>query len=126
MREWSLQAGDPLNLVLAADMRFSAPNYVNDHIWEMELGSGDPPALSMRTTCGLRARSIRIFPRFTEAGITVADVSAFATPPVVRRCYPNFLELTFSPFKGLEITYEVRVPDSNTIAGRVTATNRST
>jgi hypothetical protein len=115
-----------LNLVFAADMRFSAPDYVNDQIWEMELGSGDPPALSMRTTCGLRARSIRIFPRFTEAGITVADVSAFATPPVVRQCYPNFLELTFSPFKGLEITYEVRVPDSNTIAGRVTATNRST
>jgi hypothetical protein len=126
MREWSLQAGDPLNLMLAADIRFSTPNYVNDHIWEMELGSGDPPALSLRTTCGLRARSIRIFPRFTEAGTTVADVSEFTTPPVVRRCYPNFLELTFSPFKGLEITYEVRVPDSNTISGRVTATNRST
>jgi len=126
MREWSLQAGDPLNLMLAADMRFSTPNYVNDHIWEMELGSSEPPALSLRTTCGLRARSIRIFPRFTEAGTTVADVSEFITPPIVRRCYPNFLELTFSPFEGLEITYEVRVPHSNTITGRVTATNRST
>jgi hypothetical protein len=126
MREWSLEAGDPLNLTLAADLRLCTPNYVNDHIWEMELGSGEPPALSLRTTYGLRARSIRIFPRFTEAGTTVADVAEFTTQPVVRRCYPNFLELTFSPFEGLEVTYEVRVPDSNSLAGRVTIHNRST
>ena len=126
MREWSLRAGDPLNLTLAADMRFSTPNYVNDHIWEMELGSGEPPALSLRTTFGLRARAIRIFPRFTEAGTSIADVSEFAAPPVIRRCYPNFLELSFSPFEGLEVTYEVRVPESNAITGRVTIINRST
>jgi hypothetical protein len=126
MREWSLRAGDPLNLTLATDMRLSTPDYVNDHIWEMELGSGDPPALSLRTTYGLRARSIRIFPRFTEAGTTVVDVPEFNAPPIIRYCYPNFLELTFSPFEGLEVTYEVRVPDSNTICGRMTVANRST
>jgi hypothetical protein len=125
MPEWSLRAGNPLNLTLAADMRLSTPNYVNDHIWEMELGSGDPPALSLRTTYGLRARSLRLFPRFTEADTTVADVSEFATPPVIRQCYPNFLEFSFSPFNGLEVNYEVRVPDSNTLAGRVTVLNRS-
>ena len=126
MQEWTLRAGDPLNLTLAADMRLSMPNYVNDHIWEMELGSGDPPALSLRTTYGLRARSIRIFPRFTEDGATVVDVSEFVTPPVIRKCYPNFLELIFSPIEGLEVTYEVRVPDSNSITGRVTVANHST
>jgi len=125
MREWSLRAGNPLNLTLAADMRLSTPSYVNDHAWEMDLGSGEPPALSLRTTYGLRARSIRIFPRFSEAGTSVANVSDFATQPVIRQCYPNFLELTFSPFEGLEVTYEVRVPDSNAIAGRVTIANRS-
>jgi len=125
MREWSLHAGDPMNLTLAADMRLSTPDYVNDHIWELELGSGEPPALSVRTTYGLRARSIRIFPRFTEANNTVVAISEFATPPILRECYPNFLELTFSPFKGLDVTYEVRVPDSNTIAGRMTIINRS-
>ena len=79
----------------------------------------------MHTTYGLRARSVRIFPRFTEANRTVVAVSEFVTPPLVRKCYPNFLELTFSPFTGLEVTYEVRVPDSNTITGRVTINNRS-
>ncbi len=125
MFEWSLRAGNPLNLTLAADMRFSAPDYVNDHIWELEWGSGDPPALSLYTTFGLRARSLRIFPRFTETGVTVVNVSEFARMPVLRQCYPNFLELVFSPFEGLEVTYEVRVPDSNTISGRLTFFNRS-
>ena len=126
MREWALQAGDPMNLTLAADFRFSTPNYINDHIWEMELGSGEPPALSLRTTYGLRARSMRIFPRFTENGTTISDIAGFATPPVIHQCYSNFLEVTFSPFQGLEVTYEIRVPDSNTLAGRVTIHNRST
>jgi len=126
MREWSLQAGAPLNLTLTADMRLSVPDYVNDHIWEFELGAGEPPALSLRTTYGLRARSCRIFPRFTEAGTTLVDISEFNTPPVVRQFYPNFLELNFSPFEGLEVSYEIRVPDSNSITGRVTIANRST
>lgn len=125
MREWSLRAGDPLNLTLAADMRLSTPDYANDQIWEMELGTGDPPALSLHTTFGLRARSLRIFPRFTEGNTIISDVSEFATPPVIRRSYPSFLELTFSPFQGLEVTYEVRVPESNAITGRITIINRS-
>ena len=125
MQEWSLRAGKPLNLTLAADMRLSEPNYADDHIWKLELGSGDPPALSLRTTYGLRARSNRIFPRFTEAGTTVTSPSEFAIQPTIRSCYPNFLELTFFPFEELEVTYEIRVPDSNTIAGRITLTNRS-
>lgn len=115
-----------MNLTVAADMRLSTPRYVNDHSWELDLGSGEPPALSLRTTYGLRARSIRIFPRFTENGSSVTNVSTFFTPPVIRRFYPNFLELTFNPFEGLEVTYEIRVPDSNTIAGRITVANRST
>jgi hypothetical protein len=115
-----------MNLTLAADMRLSKSNYVNDHIWELELDSGEPPALSLRTTYGLRARSCRIFPRFTEAGVSLSDVSDFARQPVISQCYPNYLELTFAPFDGLEVTYEVRVPDSNTIAGRITVANRTT
>jgi len=126
MREWSLRAGDPLNLTLAADTRLCTPNYVNDHIWELELGSGEPAALSLRTTYGLRARSLRIFPRFAEANTTVVAISEFATPPVLRKCYPNLLELTFSPFEGLDVTFEARMPDSNTVAGRMTIANRST
>ena len=64
MREWNLTPGDPLQLTIAADARLSDPNYADDHIWQLDLGGGDPSTLGLRTTYGLRARLMRIFPRF--------------------------------------------------------------
>ncbi|HEX2696806.1 MAG TPA: hypothetical protein VHM28_03810 [Anaerolineales bacterium] len=125
MRDWSLQAGDPLSLTLAADSRLCTPDYVNDHIWELEMGAGEPAALAFRTTYGLRARNMRLFYRFTELGKTVANPSEFHTPPWVRCFYPNFLLLDFAPFEGFESTAEYWVPESHALAGRLTIVNRT-
>jgi hypothetical protein len=124
MREWNLGSGDPLALTLAADFRFCTPDYVNDHIWELELGGGDPPALALHTTYGLRARAMRIFPRFTLSGQSVTDPATFAVPPHLRRFAPNFSLLDFSPFPGIEVTAEYWIPESHAVAGRITVTNR--
>ena len=123
MRDWSLGSGDPLSLTLAADFRLCTPDYVNDHIWELEISSGDPPALSLGTTYGLRARMMRLFPRFTLGGQTVADPAAFPLPPRLHHFFPNFLSLTFSPFQNIDVEAEYWVPDSHTLAGRFTVTN---
>ncbi len=82
MRDWSLGPGDPLVLTLAADFRFCTPDYINDHIWELETGNGDPPALSLYTTYGLRVRRMRLFPRFTLGSQSVSDPASFFLPPV--------------------------------------------
>ncbi len=124
MCEWTLGPGDPLALTLAADFRLCTPDYVNDHIWELETGGGDPPALSLRTTYGLRARTMRIFPRFTLNSQTVSDPAAFPLPPRLRRFFPNFLSLDFSPLPGIDVVAEYWAPDSHTVAGRFTVTNR--
>ncbi len=124
MRDWTLGPGDPLHLTLAADFRLSTPDYANDHIWELEPGGGDPPALALHTTYGLRARAVRIFPRFSLGGQTVADPAAFPLAPRLRRFYPNLLLLDFSPFANIDIVAEIWVPDSHVIAGRLTITNR--
>jgi len=125
MRLWSLGAGDPVLLTLAADARLAGADYSNDHIWELEPGSGDPSAVTLYTTFGLRARSMRIYPRFSESGRVLSDPAEFTESPRVRFHYPNYLELVFSPFPGLEVIYEIRVPQSNAIAGRVSITNRT-
>ena len=126
MREWSLDPGDPLTLNLAADFRFCIPDYTNDHIWELETGGGDPPALSLHTTYGLRARSMRVFPRFCLNGQTISNPASFPRPPSLRHFFPNYLSLDFSPFPGLDILAEYWVPDSHSISGRFTMTNRGT
>ncbi len=125
MRDWSLGSGDPLSLTLAADARLCTPDYFDDHIWELEIGNGEPAALALYTTYGLRARAMRIFPRFAEDGRTVSDPAEFAAPPRVRRFYPNFLLLDFSPLPDLNVTAEYWAPDSHTVACRLTIANRT-
>ena len=125
MREWSLQAGDPLSLTLAADFRLCKPDYLNDHIWELELGGGEPSSLAIRTTYGLRARSMRLFYRFSEAGKTLTNPAEFHTPPRLRRFYTNFLLFQFVPFEGLEVTAEYWIPESHALAGRISLVNRT-
>jgi hypothetical protein len=87
MRIWNLGAGDPLSLTLAADPRLGPTDYCDDQIWELQLGGGDPPAVALYTTFGLRARSLRIFPLFTEDDRTISDPSSFDKGPVIRRFF---------------------------------------
>lgn len=125
MRDWSLTPGDPLHLTLAADARLCKPDYVNDHIWEVELGHSDPAAVSLYTTFGLRARSMRIFLRFTEGNSVITDPNTFITKPSLRRFHPNFLTLDFVPFENLQVSTDFWVPDSHAVTGRITLTNKS-
>jgi len=125
MREWNLKAGDALALTLAADMRLSATDYCNDHIWELKLGSGNPAALAVHTTYGLRARQMCLFLRFSESGKTALHPAEFCSPPRLQHFYPNFLQLAFAPFEDLEVIAEYWVPESHTLAGRLICVNRT-
>lgn len=125
MRDWSLRAGDPLSLTISADMRLCTPDYLNDHTWEVNLGGGEPPAVSVRTAYGLRARNMRLYYRFTEAGTSISDPATFYEGPRLRRFYPNFLLLDFVPIEGLEVEAEYCVPESHVLTGRLTLINRT-
>ncbi len=125
MRDWSLAPGDPLCLTLAADARLSIPDYLNDHGWELTLGGGEPPALALRTTFGLRAKAMRLFLRFSEGTVSVSDPAAFAQAPTIRRFYPNFLIVDFAPLPSIDVSTEYWVPQSNAVSGRVSVANRS-
>jgi hypothetical protein len=127
MRDWSLSLGDPLYLSLAADARLCKPDYVNDHIWEVELGASgsERSAVSLVTTFGLRARSMRLFLRFSENNVAAMDPNAFASKPSLRRFYPNFLTFDFVPIENLRVTTDFWVPESHAVAGRVVLVNKS-
>ncbi len=123
MRQWNLGLKDPQSLSLAADSRLSKLEYINDQIWELLLGKGDPAAIHLQTTYGLRAKNMRIFPQFTEKFITVSDPSQFETSPTVTNFSPNYLKLQFSPFVGINIELEYWIPDSQSAAGRIRVIN---
>jgi hypothetical protein len=125
MRDWSLTPGDPLHLTLAADSRLCKPDYVNDHIWEVQFGAADPAAVALHTTFGLRARSMRIFLRFTEGSSVITDPNTFIAKPSLRRFHPNFLTLDFVPFENLQVSTDFWVPESHAVTGRISLTNKS-
>lgn len=123
MREWQLKSGDPLSLTLAADARLGPTDYSNDQIWALTLGGGEPPALALQTTYGLRARSLRLFPRFVVGDLILTDPEAFYRPPMVCKFYPNYLLLNFSPLPGIDVEAEYWVPQSQVVTGRITISN---
>jgi hypothetical protein len=125
MRAWKLTHGDPLCLALSADFRFGDVNYADDHTWELDLLSAEPPGLMLRTTFGLRSRSMRLFPRFSEDRVTITDPADFSRMPRLRAFHPNLLELDFTPLKELDVTAEFRAAGSQVIAGRYTFFNSS-
>lgn len=117
--------GDPLVLTLAADVRVSQTDYINDHIWELMIGGGEPSALSVDTTFGLRARSMRIFPIFEINNTTIINPDDFEESIKIDRNYSNFIALSFCPITELDVRIEYWVPDSHQITGKLKLTNKS-
>jgi hypothetical protein len=124
MREWSIPHDGPYTLRLAADVRSGPTDYVNDQIWELVLGYSDPPSMALRTSYGLRARDMRIFPGFRWDGSSVTDPSKFASPPIVRLVLPNYAIIECFPFEGLFARGEYWVRDSHAVLGRWTLQNQ--
>ncbi len=118
-----LDKDDPLCLTLAADQRFSQPDYTNDQIWELQLKGGEPPAIVLQTTYGLRARWMRIFPRFIRKNKTYVDPSRFHTPPQIQRVHPNYIHLICAPYNGLEVSIEYFAITSQCVACRTRLRN---
>jgi hypothetical protein len=125
MMMFNLSPDDLYTITLAADARFGQPDYTNDHVWEITLGTGEPPALAVQTTYGLRARAMRIFPRFSLGLDSITDPGKFANPPRLVQNYPNFVRIDYSPFSGLDVQSSTWVPDSHSLVGRLVLSNTS-
>ena len=104
MRDWQLTPADPYTLRLAADVRLTPTDYADDHIWKLTLGESagaSPVALDLRTTYGLQACDLRIFPTFTKGDRTMTDPAEFAAPPKIRAFFVNYARLSFEPLAGV-------------------------
>ncbi len=123
MRDWYLTQDDPLALRLAADARLVPTDYADDHIWELSLAGGEPAAVALRTTYGLRAREMRLFPTFGEGDHSVHNPADFVFTPAVRAFYPNYLRITFEPLPAIAVTAHYWAPDSHSVAGQLTFVN---
>jgi hypothetical protein len=123
MRTWNLKPGDPFTLIIAADYRSGKTNYLDDQIWEISISERDPGAVSIYTTYGLRARSMRMFPRFSVGNMTATNPNTFHTAPEICQFFPDYVKLSFSPFPYIDVFSEYWVPESNSLSGRLNIKN---
>jgi len=123
MKEWNFRPGDPGIYIISADVRCGPTNFCNDHIWELKLEGGEPPAIAIQTTFGYRARNFRIFSRIIEGDTALIDPSTFSKSPSITKFFPNYLHVAYSPFTGIDVINEYWVPDSNSLTGRIQVTN---
>lgn len=123
MRTWKLGLNDPINLVICADAVLGTVDPMDDHVWEVSPGSGEPRAFAIRTQYGMRAVEARYFPVFLRGNDMVVDPRDFHSPPEVKRLFPNYLECSFSPLEGVDVGLEYWVPASRVLTGRITIHN---
>lgn len=112
--------------LLCADHRFTPPDVINDHCWEVRSPGEQQLALSVTTTYGLRASQMQIFPSFMLNDQTVLDPGQFFSQPVVLFSSTNFITLSFSPFQGIDVIYNIWVPNSQMLVGEMVCHNRTT
>lgn len=124
MRTWSLTADDPLALRLAADVRLGPTDYADDQIWELTLAGGEPSALALRTSYGLRCREARIFAGFREGEAFSLEPKEFPAPVTVTKFYVNYIEVRFSPLPAVDVVAAYWAPNSHAVAGQFMVTNR--
>lgn len=117
--------GDPRCLTIAADARISPIDYCNDQIWELSLGGGEPEALALATSFGLRARAMKVFPKFLHKNTAYQAPESFLKSPRLRIFYPNYLCITFTPFNGIDVTAEYWCPSSRGVAGLLHISNQN-
>ena len=125
MHDWNYTPDHSINLTLCADARLGPIDYLNDQIWELNIGNSEPPAISFQTTFGLRARLCRLLPRFIVNGKVVNNPSEFHNPITINRYFPNYLKLSCKPFPSINVLIEYWVPNSHTVAGRTSVSNIS-
>src|SRR4030042_2310967 len=125
MHDWNFPPDHPISLPISADARLSPTDYINDQIWELCLGNTEPPAISLQTTFGLRARFCRIFPRFIYDNQVVNNPADFHQQITIHQYYPNYIRLSFRPFSCINVVLEYWVPDSHSIACRSRIVNIS-
>lgn len=123
MRRWSLRAGDPLALTIAADARLCTPDYADDQVWQLDLEEGEPSALGLSTSLGLRARRLRLYYRLGEADHIITDPRAYFGAPCVTDFHTSAISVSAQPFDGIRLDADHWAAESHAITGRVTLGN---
>jgi hypothetical protein len=114
------------SLVLAADARLTRTQYTDDQSWELLLGEGDSPSLSLQTRYGGRVGLASLTPMWVIDGRELHESARYAQPPRIADCFPGFARVEAMLTPEIALNAEYWVMDSAAIGVRFTLRNTGT
>jgi len=115
---------DPLNLTLAADHAFLPDLDSPDIVWQMDLEPSQP--LSLQTSLGLQAQSLRIFPFVGRNMHFYQNLNEFLTSPRIDSLCGSYAKLNLSPDQNTQAFFEFWAREPYALSGRITLRNTGT
>ena len=116
---------DPFSLILVNDSHLSKEEMTFDNTWEIQYEGGELGGISLYSTLGLQASSLRITPIFSNLNQNRINLKQFKHPPIITEILPNYTNIFVEVFTGIHYNLEYLVPNSHTIIGQVSITNKS-
>ncbi|MBC7812136.1 MAG: hypothetical protein H7175_13360 [Burkholderiales bacterium] len=128
LRRWRLDSTRPLALQLAADARLKSTitDYRDDQVWELSLGAGESPALTLQTQYGGRAGLASLVPMWIHEGRAIYQAQTYFHPPFITAFAPGYLRAQGSLVEQLALQAEYWAFESHVIGGRFTLSNAHT
>ena len=126
LRAWQLELSQPYALQIAADARLSVIDPADDQAWEVVLGQEDRAAIAVQTRYGGRAGLVSLVPMWQIAGQVIYQARQYASPVLVQRFSPAFVQLQAQITPDVALAAEFWAMDSHVVGGRCRLRNLST
>jgi len=120
-----MTAKDPFSLILTPDYSQISSKASDDIVWEVQLDSGELGGLSIYSTLGLSASSLRIFPIFSSSSETRINLKNFSSPITAKKNSTNSATLRVEPFTGITTLVEFWIANNHLLIGRSSVKNSS-
>ena len=118
-----LEFVSPKTLILAARGDTSSFSHEKDQVWELEFNDHNDHPISLRTTYGLRAREMQLFPAFTIDNKPVTALRDYSAPPEITRYLPDAFRVQCMPAYGLLVQWDGYLPNFDTLVGTIMMSN---
>lgn len=116
---------DPFSLILVNDFQRSEEEIPFDNTWEIQYEGGELGGISLYSTLGLQALSLRITPIFSNLNESRINLKQFENKPTITEISPNYTNISVEVFAGIHFNLEYFISNSNSIYGQVTIQNKS-
>ncbi|PKO04686.1 MAG: hypothetical protein CVU41_15910 [Chloroflexi bacterium HGW-Chloroflexi-3] len=116
---------DPFSLILVNDSQQSEEDISFDNSWEIQYEGGELGGISLYSTLGLQALSLRITPIFSNLNESRINLRQFEQKPNINEILPNYTNISVEVFAGIHFSLEYFISNSYSIYGQVSIQNKS-